>query len=266
MRSWERRAGAGVRRAVLASALASAVGGCDFQYDIDPYTQYYGLEPDYSAYSSTDCVNNCCADVACDVWQYTDMPGGGFSNCMRGVSYDYGDSGGIYWSGGEGRMPDDPGGDEGGGASGTKKKKACRGVHCESDFGATLLIIFGCFSGLYLTGGTYYGVAVQKKSGLAALPNAGFWSDLGGLVRDGATFALSGGKTKGQAPVYQPVPDAEAPPVGAQPQPQVVAAAVAVAPAGAQPERKKKKKRRVKKVKKSPSARPSSSGGGSSME
>ena len=117
-----------------------------------------------------------------------------------------------------------------------------------------------------MTGGTYYGVAVQKKSGLAALPNAGFWTDLGGLVRDGATFALSGGKTKGQAPVYQPVPDAEAPPVGAQPQPQVVAAAVAVAPAGAQPERKKKKKRRVKKVKKSPSARPSSSGGGSSME
>ena len=79
-----------------------SVEACDFEYSIDPYTQYFGLDPDYSAYSSDDCAANCCADPSCDVWQYTDMPMGGVANCMHGVSYDYGDSGGIVWTGEEG--------------------------------------------------------------------------------------------------------------------------------------------------------------------
>jgi hypothetical protein len=98
------RRSAALRAAALAWCGVSTGSACDFQYDIDPYTQYFGLNPDYSAYSPDDCLANCCADPSCDVWQYTDMPMGGVANCMHGVSYDYGDSGGIVWSGGEGRQ------------------------------------------------------------------------------------------------------------------------------------------------------------------
>ena len=192
-----------------------SVAACDFEYTIDPYTQYFGLTPDYSAYSSGDCAANCCADPSCEVWQYTDMPMGGVANCMHGISYDYGDSGGIVWAGEEGRQE---GGGEGGGDG--KKKKKCRGVHCDFELDMTpFLIAFGSLAGAYLVAGTYYGRVVQNKSGAAALPHAGFWVELGGLLKDGAAFAASGG-TKGVARVqpYAPIPDTEAPlTVAAQP-------------------------------------------------
>ena len=185
-----------------------SVAACDFEYTIDPYTQYFGLTPDYSAYSSGDCAANCCADPSCEVWQYTDMPMGGVANCMHGISYDYGDSGGIVWAGEEGRQE---GGGEGGGDG--KKKKKCRGVHCDFELDmAPFLIAFGSLAGAYLVAGTYYGRVVQNKSGAAALPHAGFWVELGGLLKDGAAFAASGG-IKGVARVqpYAPIPDTEAP-------------------------------------------------------
>jgi hypothetical protein len=75
----------------------------EFEYQIDPYTQYYGLDPDYTAYSQYDCQESCCADPECQVWQYTEGPSGGDANCMRGDSNDYGDSGGVYLVGMEGR-------------------------------------------------------------------------------------------------------------------------------------------------------------------
>ena len=53
--------------------LPVAAQDCTFDYQIDPYTEYYGLNPDYTAYSSDDCKANCCADTTCDVWQYTYM-------------------------------------------------------------------------------------------------------------------------------------------------------------------------------------------------
>jgi hypothetical protein len=206
----------------LAATLAwvgiqGSVEACDFEYSIDPYTQYFGLDPDYSAYSSDDCAANCCADPSCGVWQYTDMPMGGVANCMHGVSYDYGDSGGIVWTGEEGRQ-DDPGGGGGdGGGGGRKKKKKCKGLHCDDELDLTpFLIAFGSLAGVYLVSGTYYGRVVQKKTGAAALPHAGFWVELGGLLKDGAAFTLSGGTARGVAPTrlqpYAPIPDAQATP------------------------------------------------------
>ena len=262
--------------AVLAwCGLHSGVDACSFEFDIDPYTQYYGLEPDYSAYSSEDCSANCCADPSCDVWQYTDQPVGGVANCMHGVSYDYGDSGGIYWTGESGRQDGPDPGDGGAGGHGKKKKK-CRGVHCDAELDGTLfLILFGSVAGAYLVSGTYYGVAVQKKSGIAALPNAGFWMELGGLVKDGMAFTVSGGTAKGiPRQPYAAVPDVEAPvgvavpPVGMAVQPSSVASP-RVTFVNQEP---KKKKVRVKREKssKAKKARPSTSravsSGASSLE
>ena len=251
-----RMARGGSRRTAAAAALAwcsasATVGSaCDFQYDVDPYTQYFGLEPDYSAYSPEDCTANCCADPSCDVWQYTDMPMGGVANCMHGVSYDYGDSGGIYWTGAEGRTDGDP--DTGGGGKKKKTRKQADELDVE-----IFLIVFGALASAYLVSGTYYGVAVQKKSGVAALPNAMFWSEVGGLVKDGAAFTLSGGTARGQAPAarpYAPLPDAEAP-ILAQPGVGGVAGvSVAVAAVVVAAPEARRKKVRVKREKGSSSS------------
>ena len=47
----------------------STAQDCTFEYEVDAYTKYYGLNPDYTAYSSNDCKSNCCADPSCDVYQ-----------------------------------------------------------------------------------------------------------------------------------------------------------------------------------------------------
>lgn len=256
------------------------------------YTQYYGLDPDYSAYSAEDCKANCCADPSCEVWQYTDTPITPVANCNHGVSYDYGDSGGIYWLG-EDTRDDGPGGD-GGGPSGKKsKKKKCRGVHCDDDDVTVYLIVFCALVGLYVVLGTYYGMAVQKKSGLDALPNANLWQEVGGLVKDGMAFTLSGGNTKGLQP-YAAIPAATAYGIHAQQYAVGVAVqpgAVAVQPgavgvamppvdvqstqpqlsvrfAEAPPQTKKKKKVRVKREKspRGKKVRPKTSDSASSLE
>ena len=269
------RRSAALRAAALAWCGVSTGSACDFQYDIDPYTQYFGLNPDYSAYSPDDCLANCCADPSCDVWQYTDMPMGGVANCMHGVSYDYGDSGGIVWSGGEGRQDGPDAG--GGGGTGGKKKKKCRGIHCDDGLDATIfLILFGTLAGAYLVSGTYYGMAVQNKSGMAALPNAGFWREVGGLVKDGMTFTLSGGTAKGVPPPqqYAPIPDAEAPipglvaavQPGGVPNPQMAQQAVTFVESPGKGKKKVRVKReksgKTKKVRAKKPASASSSGGG----
>ena len=47
----------------------STAQDCTFDYQVDPYTEYYGLNPDLTAYSSVDCRNKYCADPSCDVNQ-----------------------------------------------------------------------------------------------------------------------------------------------------------------------------------------------------
>ena len=47
----------------------STAQDCTFDYQVDPYTEYYGLNPDYTAHSSDDCKSNCCAGPSCDVYQ-----------------------------------------------------------------------------------------------------------------------------------------------------------------------------------------------------
>ncbi len=244
----------------------SSVEACDFEYSIDPYTQYYGLDPDYSAYSSEDCAANCCEDPGCDVWQYTDMPMGGVANCMHGVSYDYGDSGGIAWTGEEGRQ-EGGGGDEDGG--GGRKKKKCRGLHCDDELDLTpFLIAFGSLAGVYLVSGTYYGRVVQKKTGTAALPNAGFWVELGGLLKDGVAFTFSGGTAKGVAPArvqpYAPIPNAPTPAVQPGGSPKGVTFAQDPSPQKKKVRVKREKSGKVKKVRGKTSG--SAPSGASSLE
>ena len=261
--------------ALGAALLARPSGGCDFENTIDPYTEYYNLNGDWNAFTADDCKANCCADATCTVWQFAQYPMGHQAQCMTGDSTDYGDSGGIQFQGEQGRGGDpggDPGGDGGGGGGGHKGHHKCIGVHCDDGANATVFLsLFGAFAGLYLVGGAYYGVAVQNKSGLAAIrapphprpftsapplalsprrggaaANAEFWRTLGGLVKDGVRFTASGGSAKGQAPAYQPVPDASA--VEAGPPAVVVhPAAQPESPAPVAAAQTPKKKRRVKK-------------------
>ena len=67
---------------------------CTFQNEIDPYTMYNDLNGDATAKASTDCKAACCADAACQVWQWSDNPMTP-PNCWTGASSDYGDSGGV---------------------------------------------------------------------------------------------------------------------------------------------------------------------------
>ena len=46
--------------------------------------------------------------------------------------------------------------------------------------------------GRYCVGGTFYGYKTGK-SGVAALPNIGFWLSTAGLVKDGVSFSATGG-------------------------------------------------------------------------
>jgi hypothetical protein len=219
--------------ALAATSVLSGVRACDFDNEIDPYTEYYNLNGDWNAFTADDCKANCCNDATCTVWQFAQYPMGHQAQCMWGDSADYGDSGGIQFQGEQGRG-DDPDPSHPGG--GSHKHHKCIGVHCDDGADATVfLVLFGVAAGLYTTGGLYYGIAVQKKSGLAALPNSVFWREVGGLVKDGTVFALSGGTAKapphGRA-AYEPVP-----PVGQAvpvvPQVVVVAAQPAVAVAAA---------------------------------
>ena len=137
---------------------------------------------------------------------------------MWGDSADYGDSGGIQFQGEAGRDATDPTDPTG---KSSHKHHKCIGVHCSDGEDAMLfLVLFGVAFGLYTTGGLYYGITVRNKSGLAALPNANFWSEVGGLVKDGAAFALSGGTAKAQprpgpSAGYQPVPEVGSGPAAA---------------------------------------------------
>jgi hypothetical protein len=72
---------------------------CDFENDIDQYTQYYNLNGDWSAYTADDCKSLCCSDPTCTVWQFAAYPFGHQAQCNTGDSIDYGDSGGIQFQG-----------------------------------------------------------------------------------------------------------------------------------------------------------------------
>lgn len=215
----------------------SVIGGgaaCDFDNEIDPYTEYYNLNGDWNAFTADDCKAGCCNDPSCTVWQFAQYPMGHQAQCMWGDSSDFGDSGGIQFEGEQGRG--DPGGDPGGDSSGGKKHHhhKCVGVHCDDLDMTVWVILFGVAAGLYTTGGLYYGMSVQGKRGFAAVPNAEFWRDLGGLVKDGAVFALSGGSAKGQPrAAYAPVPQvsqvAQAAPYAVVVDPQAIQPAVVVA-------------------------------------
>ena len=189
-------------RVVLAAVIGGAAA-CDFDNEIDPYTEYYNLNGDWNAFTADDCKASCCNDPACTVWQFAQYPMGHQAQCMSGSSSDFGDSGGIQFTGEQGRGgPSDPGAPGGG-----HHHHSCVGVHC-NDLDLTMFVIlFGVAAGLYTTGGLYYGIAVQGKSGLDAVPNKDFWRDLGGLVKDGTIFAFSGGTAKAQPrAAYAPVP------------------------------------------------------------
>lgn len=173
--------------------LVPLVSACDFAYDTDPYTQYFGLSPDYTAYSAYDCEQRCCDDAGCGVWQYTDQynPSGG-ANCMYGIAGGItGDSGGIYWQGADGRV--DPGGNPPSGPPPAGHKLRKKGEDAPGGFGELFLMIFAVFGGLYLVGGTYYGVKTGK-TGLHAIPNVDMWVNLMGLVKDGVSFSTTGAK------------------------------------------------------------------------
>ncbi len=192
------------RRVVLAAVIGGAAA-CDFDNEIDPYTEYYNLQGDWNAFTADDCKAGCCNEPTCTVWQFAQYPMGHQAQCMWGDSSSFGDSGGIQFTGEQGRGgPDDPGGDSSGGHH---HHHTCVGVHC-NDLDMTMwVILFGVAAGLYTTGGLYYGMSVQGKRGFDAVPNALFWRELGGLLKDGAVFALSGGTAKAQPrAAYAPVP------------------------------------------------------------
>lgn len=54
--------------------------------------------------------------------------------------------------------------------------------------GTIFLIVLSSLVAAYLVGGVTYNVRFGEKQGLDAVPNAGFWRDLPGLVADGAGF------------------------------------------------------------------------------
>lgn len=217
------------RRAVLVAAVGGAAA-CDFDNEIDPFTEYYGLNGDWNAFTPDDCKAGCCNEPTCTVWQFAQYPMGHQAQCMWGDSSDFGDSGGAEFQGEQGRTPEDP---SGGGSSGSRRHHhtGCVGVHCNDGLDMTLyLILFGVVVGMYAGGGLYYGMAVQGKKGFAAMPNADFWRELGGLVKDGSTFALSGGTTKAQPrAAYAPVPQVRQDmPYAVMLQPQTVQQGLAV--------------------------------------
>lgn len=219
---------------VVLVAVISGAAACDFDNEIDPYTEYYNLNGDWNAFTADDCKASCCNEPTCTVWQFAQYPMGHQAQCMWGDSSDYGDSGGIQFQGEQGRgAPDDPSNPSSGSHH---KHHKCVGVHCDDLDLTVWLILFGVAAGLYTTGGLYYGMAVQGKRGFAAMPNANFWQDIGGLVKDGAVFALSGGTTKAQPRAsYAPVPQVGQVGQFEQVGQQVVPTAVVVQPQEVQP-------------------------------
>ena len=89
--------------ALAATSVLSGVRACDFDNEIDPYTEYYNLNGDWNAFTADDCKANCCNDATCTVWQFAEYPMGHQAQCMWGDSADYGDSGGIQFQGEQGR-------------------------------------------------------------------------------------------------------------------------------------------------------------------
>ena len=73
----------------------------------DPFAQYFELNNDEAATSADECQANCCADLACEVWQYSTEPPAGVAHCVHGASDDTGDSFGVEWQGGT-RPPEEP--------------------------------------------------------------------------------------------------------------------------------------------------------------
>jgi hypothetical protein len=99
--------GLAMQRVVVMSVIGGGAA-CDFDNEIDPYTEYYNLNGDWNAFTADDCKAGCCNDPSCTVWQFAQYPMGHQAQCMWGDSSDFGDSGGIQFEGEQGRG--DPGG------------------------------------------------------------------------------------------------------------------------------------------------------------
>ncbi|XP_072015464.1 uncharacterized protein [Amphiura filiformis] len=69
--------------------------------------------------------------------------------------------------------------------------------------GSILCIIFSLAVVVYLVGGFIFSSLVQKKSGREAIPNYGFWIEVPGLIKEGATFSTSCVTGKGSRTGYE---------------------------------------------------------------
>jgi hypothetical protein len=143
---------------------------------------YNNLNPDYSVYTSDDCKANCCLDGGCDVWQWSDDPLYP-PNCWYGASDDYGDSGGVYWMGEQGRCPaPGPAPDPGPGPApppGAPGPPPPRGTISAHNFFEDNWVYLA-LGGVGLLGALY--VAAKVRNG----------GSVGALVKDGASFATHG--------------------------------------------------------------------------
>nr|XP_022309750.1 uncharacterized protein LOC111115345 [Crassostrea virginica] len=78
-----------------------------------------------------------------------------------------------------------------------KSKYACPREDTGISAGTVLIIIFFSLLAVYLIGGVIFQIFVRKNSGKNAIPNASFWFDFPGLVKDGVFFVIRRGGKKG---------------------------------------------------------------------